>query len=138
MLSRPLSAVQNPGLAVPKHGRKESEEEFDQRYVNFFNRADIDGWEIRKALNDLQGMDLVPEPRIIIAALKACRRVNDFSLCVRLLEAIKMKSDGASKDIYPYILQEIRPTLDELGINTPEELGFGEPELALQNPYEIH
>ncbi|CAG2110760.1 unnamed protein product, partial [Medioppia subpectinata] len=32
----------NPGLAVPKHGRKESEDEFDQRYVNYFNRKDID------------------------------------------------------------------------------------------------
>jgi cytochrome c oxidase subunit 5a len=127
----------NPGLAAPKHGRQESEEEFDQRYINYFNRKDIDGWQIRKAMNDMQGMDLVPEPKVVIAALKACRRVNDYALCVRYLEAIKMKA-GRNKDIYPYIIQEIRPTLDELGISTPEELGYDEPELALINPYDIH
>ena len=77
----------NPGLAMPKHGREETDEEFDARYERYFNRPDIDGWEIRKALADLQGMDLVPEPKIIIAAMKACRRVNDYALCVRILEA---------------------------------------------------
>ena len=38
----------------------------------------------------MQGHDLVPEPKIIIAALRACRRVNDYALAVRLLEAIKV------------------------------------------------
>jgi len=127
----------NPGLAVPKHGRKETEEEFDQRYINYFNRKDIDGWEVRKAMNDMHGMDLVPEPKVVVAALQACRRVNDHALCVRYLEAIKMKSVG-NPQIYAYIIQEIRPTLDELGISTPEELGYGEPELALANPYDMH
>jgi len=127
----------NPGLASPKHGRQESEEEFDQRYINYFNRKDIDGWQIRKAMNDMQGMDLVPEPKVVIAALQACRRVNDYALCVRYLEAIKMKA-GRNKDIYPYIIQEIKPTLDELGISTPEEMGYDQPELALINPYDIH
>lgn len=37
------------------HGSKETDEEFDQRYVNFFSRNDIDHWEIRKAMNDLAG-----------------------------------------------------------------------------------
>lgn len=135
---RAFSSVDlNPGLPEPKHGRKESEEEFDNRYIKYFSRPEIDGWEIRKAMNDLQGMDLVPEPKVVIAALRACRRVNDYALCVRFLEAIKMKS-GNHKDIYPYIIQEIRPTLDELGISTPEEMGYGEPELALVNPYDIN
>ncbi|KAB7501800.1 Cytochrome c oxidase subunit 5A, mitochondrial [Armadillidium nasatum] len=34
--------------------------------------------------------------------------------------------------------KEIRPTLDELGINTPEELGYDKPELALPNVYDVH
>jgi len=127
----------NPGLAMLKHGRKESEDEFDARYVAYYSRPDIDGWEIRKAMNDMQGMDLVPEPKIIIAALKACRRVNDHALCIRYLEAIKQKC-GNNKDIYPYILQEIRGTLDELGVSTPEEIGYDKPELTLQNPYDIY
>lgn len=101
------------------------------RYVNFFNRSDIDGWDVRKGMVDLASMDLVPEPKIIVAALKACRRVNDYSLAVRFLESVKDKCGGRT-DIYPYIIQEIRPTLDELGINTPEELGYDKPELALK------
>ena len=36
------------------------------------------------------------------------------------------------------ILQELRPTLDELGISTPEELGYDKPELGLPSPFEIH
>lgn len=128
----------NPGLAVPKHGRDETDEEFDDRYERYFNRPDIDGWELRKGLTDLQGMDMVPEPKIIIAALKACRRLNDYALCVRMLEAIKFKSGHHVKEIYPYILQEIRPTLDELGISTPEEMGYDKPELATVNPFDVH
>ena len=33
------------------------------------------------------------------------------------------------------IFQELKPTLDELGISLPEELGYDKPELMLQNPY---
>lgn len=69
---------------------RETDEEFDSRYEHFFNRPDIDGWQVRKAVNDLQGFDLVPEPKIVIAAMKACRRVNDYALAVRFLEAIKV------------------------------------------------
>ncbi|EFN68782.1 Cytochrome c oxidase subunit 5A, mitochondrial [Camponotus floridanus] len=119
------------------HGPKETDEEFDQRYVNFFNRNDIDHWEIRKAMNDLAGMDNVPEPVIICAALRACRRLNDFALAVRFLESVKDKTGPYIGEIYPYILQEIRPTLDELGISTPEELGYDKPELACQSEYHM-
>lgn len=82
-------------------------------------------------------MDLVPEPKIVCAALRACRRLNDFALAVRFLESIKEKSGPHVKTIYPYILQEIRPTLDELGINTPEELGYDKPELACESVYHM-
>lgn len=116
----------------------ETDEQFDTRFENYFNRKDIDGWEIRKGINDLWGHDLVPEPKILIAALKACRRINDFALAVRILEAVKDKSGSKVKEIYPYVMQEIQPTLTELGISTPEELGFGEPELACESVFEIH
>lgn len=81
---------------------------------------------------------MVPEPKILIAALKACRRVNDYALAVRILEAVKDKCGGKVNEIYPYIIQEVRPTLTELGINTPEELGYDKPELALQSVYDIN
>ncbi|XP_064607737.1 cytochrome c oxidase subunit 5A, mitochondrial-like [Liolophura sinensis] len=119
------------------HGVQETDEQFDTRYINYFNRPDIDGWEIRKAINDLQGMDLVPEPNIIIAALNACRRVNDHSLAVRYLEAVHDKCGNHVQTIWPYLLQEIRPTLQELGISTPEELGYDKPELALKDVFDM-
>ncbi|XP_050736398.1 cytochrome c oxidase subunit 5A, mitochondrial-like [Eriocheir sinensis] len=121
--------------SMSKHST-ETDAELDARYEAYFSRADIDGWEIRKAMNDLCGMDLVPEPKIVIAALKACRRVDDFALAVRFLEAVKEKCGGKQKEIYPYILQEIGPTLKELSISTPEELGYDKPELALASVYD--
>lgn len=49
------SAVNSQAIRNSSHGPKETDEEFDERYVNFFNRKDIDHWEIRKAMNDLAG-----------------------------------------------------------------------------------
>lgn len=77
------------GTSVRFSHHDETADEFDARYEKFLNRPDIDGWELRKAMNDLQGHDLVPEPKIVIAAMKACRRVNDYALAVRYLEAVK-------------------------------------------------
>ena len=41
-------------------------------------------------MNTLVGYDLVPEPKIIDAALWACRRLNDFASAVRILEVVKV------------------------------------------------
>lgn len=123
----------NPGVPYPREGIEETEEEFDQRYVNYFSKPDIDGWELRKGINDMQNFDLIPEPKIMIAVLKACRRVNDHSLAVRYIEAVMFKANY-KKEIVDYLMNEIRPTLNELGISTPEELGYNEPELALGDP----
>lgn len=124
-------------VARPMSSQSETDEEFDARYEAYFNRPDIDGWEIRKAMNDLAGMDLVPEPKIVTAALKACRRVNDYALSVRFLETVKFKTGGRN-EIYEYVMNEIKPTLEELGIDTPEKLGYDKPEMALQDIYDIH
>merc|ERR1712241_659409 len=125
---------------VMSEEKTETDDEFDSRYVAYFNRKDIDGWEIRKGMTDLVGMDLVPDPAIVAAALRACRRVNDYALTTRILEICKLKcGDKKGIDtIWPYMPQELKPTLDELGILTPDEMGYGQPELALPNPYDIH
>ncbi|XP_055411695.1 cytochrome c oxidase subunit 5A, mitochondrial isoform X1 [Bubalus kerabau] len=115
------AAVQS--LRCYSHGSHETDEEFDARWVTYFNKPDIDAWELRKGMNTLVGYDLVPEPKIIDAALRACRRLNDFASAVRILEVVKDKA-GPHKEIYPYVIQELRPTLNELGISTPEELGL--------------
>ncbi|CAH3019961.1 unnamed protein product [Porites evermanni] len=117
------------GVAVRKMSSKpkESDEAFDARWKAYFERQDylpdIDAWELRNGLNELYGKDLVPEPKILIAMLNACRRLDDFSMTVRILESVKDKSAGSS-EIYNYILKELKPTMDELGLSTPEELGL--------------
>uniref|UniRef100_A0A8C9KFZ9 Cytochrome c oxidase subunit 5A, mitochondrial n=1 Tax=Panthera tigris altaica TaxID=74533 RepID=A0A8C9KFZ9_PANTA len=74
-------------------------------------------------MNTLVGYTLVPEPKITDAALLAYRWLNDFASAVRILEVVKDKA-GPHKEIYPYVIQELRPTLNELGISTPGELGL--------------
>ncbi|XP_011673328.1 cytochrome c oxidase subunit 5A, mitochondrial [Strongylocentrotus purpuratus] len=123
-LQQPLAATQVRGYSAKV---EETDEQFDARWEAYFNRPDLDDWELRRGLNELHGHDLVPEPKIVVAALNACRRLNDSAMAIRTLEAIKDKA-GSHKNIYPYVLQEIRPTLEELGISTPEELGFDAPE----------
>ena len=86
------------------HKVEESDAEFDARYEAYFNRPDIDGWEIRKGMGDLAGMDLIPEPAIVAAALRACRRVNDYALTARILEVVKFKCNP-NKDVWPYMMQ---------------------------------
>lgn len=102
---------------------EETDAEFDARWEAYFNRDGIDAWELRKGLNDLYGYDLVPEPKIVIAMLKAARRLNDVSLAVRILEAVKDKAAG-NQTIYNNIIKAVKPTLEELGLRTPEELGL--------------
>lgn len=41
-------------------------------------------------MNTLIGYDLVPEPKILEAALKACRRLDDLASAIRILEAVKV------------------------------------------------
>ena len=102
---------------------EESDEDFDKRWENYFNREDIDEWELKKGLNDLYGHDLVPEPKIVVAMIRAARRINNVAMAIRILEAVKQKAAG-NREIYSYIIDEIRPTLEELGLDTPEELGL--------------
>nr|XP_061796705.1 cytochrome c oxidase subunit 5A, mitochondrial-like isoform X1 [Nerophis lumbriciformis] len=105
------------------HAKVETDEEFDARWVTYFNKPDIDAWELKKGMNTLIGYDLVPEAKILDSALRACRRLDDLASAIRILEAVKDKA-GPHKDIYPYLIQELQPTLAELGISTPEELGI--------------
>ena len=68
----------------------------------------------------------MPEPRIVNAMLRACRRLDDFAMAVRLLEIIKLKcAQSGDKEIYNYIIQSCKPTIDELGVDTVESLGLG-------------
>ncbi|KAJ3636872.1 hypothetical protein MTP99_000376 [Tenebrio molitor] len=129
-LSKTLS-VKNRNISFRIH-----DDDLTCRYECFFNREDIDGWDIRQGMNDLLGYDAVPEPPVIIAALHACRRMNDYAMTVRFLEAVKNKCGNQVNQIYPYIVQEIAPTLCELGCDLPETLCYHKPELFLKSVFE--
>lgn len=48
-------------------------------------------------MNTLIGYDLVPEPKILDSALRACRRLNDLASAIRILEAVKVSHTHLDK-----------------------------------------
>lgn len=97
----------------------ESFEEFNERYVKFFEGVQ-DQFEAQRGLNNAFAYDLVPSPEVIEAALKAARRVNDFALAVRIFEGIKHKVESDSQ--YKQYLEVLKPLREELGVPLKEEL----------------
>ncbi|QQP40257.1 Cytochrome c oxidase subunit 5A_ mitochondrial, partial [Caligus rogercresseyi] len=81
------------------------QEDFESKVIAYLERPELDGWEARKAFHTVYGLDMVPDPSIIIAGLKACRRLNDFGLAIRFLEATKAKCISNEETIWPYIMQ---------------------------------
>ncbi|KAG8694682.1 Cytochrome c oxidase subunit 6 [Ceratobasidium sp. 395] len=59
-------------------------------------------------------------PAVIEAALRAARRVDDYSTAVRIFKGIKEKVEN--KGQYDAYLAELKGVKDELGISTKEEL----------------
>ncbi len=51
-------------------------------------------------------------------------QVCKYFLWLGFFVCILQDKAGPHKDIYPYLIQELKPTLSELGISTPEELGI--------------
>lgn len=68
---------------------------------------------------NILGCDLAPEPKII-AALGAGRQLSESASTIRTLEVVKDRT-GLHKEIHPHVIQELRPTLNELGISNLEE-----------------
>eukprot|EP00730_Choanoeca_flexa_P016607 TRINITY_DN7886_c0_g1_i1.p1 TRINITY_DN7886_c0_g1~~TRINITY_DN7886_c0_g1_i1.p1 ORF type:complete len:148 (+),score=36.11 TRINITY_DN7886_c0_g1_i1:125-568(+) len=113
-------------LARPAFVRNYSEElsaaDFDAKWKAFFQDESLDSHAIRRGLNDLFAHDLVPEPVILEEALRACRRVHDFSTSVRIFEGVKDKA--ADAETYNYVVNQLKPVVEELGVSLPEELGL--------------
>ncbi|KAK1924872.1 cytochrome-c oxidase chain VI precursor [Papiliotrema laurentii] len=97
----------------------ESFEQFNARYQTFFSSVG-DLFELQRGLNNCFAYDLVPSPEVIEAALKAARKVNDYATAVRILEGLKVKVEN--KGQYQAYLDELAPTLKELGVVSKEEL----------------
>ena len=92
--------------------QQETFESFTQRYVSFFQSVE-DLFELQRGLNNCFAHDLVPAPAVIEAALRAARRVDDYSTAVRILEGVKEKVEN--KKQYEQYLEELKGITSELG-----------------------
>ncbi|KAM0723597.1 hypothetical protein Q7P37_000584 [Cladosporium fusiforme] len=101
----------------PHH--EESFEEFTARYEKEFENVQ-DVFELQRNLNNAFAYDLVPSPSVVIAALRAARRVNDFPTAVRIFEGINAKVEN--KGQYDEYLDELKTVREELGVVLKEEL----------------
>jgi hypothetical protein len=59
------------------------------RYEKEFESVQ-DVFELQRNLNNAFAYDLVPSPSVVIAALRAARRVNDFPTAVRIFEGTSL------------------------------------------------
>lgn len=65
------------------HGKQETDEEFDARWVTYFNKPDIDAWELRKGTfkDDSEAESVISivkfktETEYVVS--NSCRRVKD-------------------------------------------------------------
>ncbi|KAF9258289.1 cytochrome-c oxidase chain VI, partial [Marasmius fiardii PR-910] len=115
-LTRPSALI----FARHAHGAaQETFEQFSQRYVSFFQNAE-DLFELQRGLNNCFAHDLVPSPEVVEAAVRAARRVNDYSTAVRIFEGIKEKVENVNQ--YKAYVEELKGLREELGISLKEEL----------------
>ncbi|KAF2731901.1 COX5A-domain-containing protein [Polyplosphaeria fusca] len=98
---------------------EETFEEFTARYEKEFDKVN-DVFELQRNLNNCFAYDLVPSPSVIVSALRAARRVNDFPSAVRVFEGIKFKVEN--KGQYEEYLVELEPIREELGIPLKETM----------------
>ena len=89
------------------------------RYEKEFDKVD-DVFDLQRNLNNSFCYDLVPSTTVITAALRACRRVNDFPTAVRIFEGIKTKVENIQQ--YHQYLEELEPIRKELGVELRETL----------------
>ncbi|CAE6416494.1 unnamed protein product [Rhizoctonia solani] len=130
MIARSLRPIARTATPVVRMGsvramsgshayENESFESFSTRYEQFFGQVQ-DLFELQRGLNNCFAYDLVPSPGVIEAALRAARRVNDYSTAVRIFEGIREKVENKTQ--YEAYLTELKGVREELGISTKEEL----------------
>lgn len=94
---------------------------YESRWTQFFTTEAYDQFELQRGLNSCFSYDIVPTVPVLEAALRACRRLNDFSQAVRIFGALreKCKDDAEYHDYVKYL----QPIKDELGVPAPEDIG---------------
>merc|ERR1711970_1507954 len=116
---RPLSV----SVQLNHGGVTMSAEQVQAAWVEYFDSEDCDFWYLRRGFAELLKDDFVPTPEIVQAALYCARRNNNLPAAIRIIEYTKLKC-GDRPDLYEFLLQELQPTFDDLGMKLPEELGL--------------
>ncbi|RDL36390.1 putative cytochrome-c oxidase chain VI [Venustampulla echinocandica] len=123
LLATAGSASSFSTTSIRRSDNEETFEEFTARFEKEFEQVN-DVFELQRNLNNAFAYDLVPSPSVLVAALKAARRVNDFPTAVRIFEGIKAKVENRGQ--YDQYLEELKPLREELGISLKEDL-YPEP-----------
>ncbi|PWN53737.1 COX5A-domain-containing protein [Violaceomyces palustris] len=110
--SAPLAAARQVRFYAAHSHEDESFEAFNARYVGFFDAVE-DLFELQRGLNNCFAYDLVPSPEVIESALRASRRVNDYSTAVRVFEGIKQKVENEGQ--YKQYVEALKGVREELG-----------------------
>ncbi|CBY10034.1 unnamed protein product [Oikopleura dioica] len=92
-------------------------------WVEYFDHPDCDYYNYRLGAQHLFSDDLLFDPVVYQAMLYSCRRFNNFPAAMRTLELIRLKC-GDREDVYDWVMQELAPTLEDLGIPTVEDMNL--------------
>lgn len=95
--------------------------EYEGRWTDFFANAAYDQFELQRGLNHAFSYDIVPTVPVLEAALRACRRLNDYGAAMRIFGALRQKC--ATDKEYEEYVKHLEPIKQELGISAPEDVG---------------
>ncbi len=118
------------GKAASDHGEEEhttgwndygSVEKYEHKWIPFFREKAYDQFELQRGLNHCFQYDIVPTIPVLIEAIRAARRLNDFATASRVFGALREKCrDDAEYAGYVIHLDAIKK---ELSISSPNEFG---------------
>lgn len=94
---------------------------YESKWIEFFKNSAYDQFELQRGLNQCFAFDIVPTVPVLEAALRACRRLDDFAAAVRVFGALRQKCKNDAE--YLEYSQYLKPIKEELGVMTPEEIG---------------
>lgn len=98
-----------------------SVEQYERKWIKFFERSDMDCFELSRGLNHAFHFDIIPTIPVLEAAIKAARRINEPIIACRVFHALREKCKSDQQYVeYSKHLSELK---DQLGIKAPEEIG---------------
>merc|ERR1711997_1159505 len=94
-----------------------------QAWVDYFDHPECDLFYFRRGALPAVNDDWIPPPEVVQAMLYNCRRRDCLPSAIRVLEQVRLRCSD-NLNAYNWIMQELEPTIQDLGIKTPEELDF--------------